>query len=128
AADRIARQLGAIAHPQLVENVATVVVDRLARDHERVRDLVTRVTLSDQLHDLELAGGEWILGRRFTQTRPLEVVADQRRKRPRVKKRLAAHARATRVYKIPIRRRLQDVAGGADFQGLEEVALAVMHG
>src|SRR5262249_52987802 len=78
AADRVARQLDAIAHPELLEDVLAVPLDRLDADHELRCDLLRGVRLRDQLQHLELAGGEHVdLG--VVVEPPLDVVADERR-------------------------------------------------
>ena len=55
AADRVARQLDAVAHPELGQHVLAVALDGLGADRQQLRDLLGRVRLGDQLDDLELA-------------------------------------------------------------------------
>src|SRR3712207_1252180 len=53
-----ARQLDARSHPELRVDPRQVVLDRLAGEMERRRDLLVRAPLGHQLGDLALAGGE----------------------------------------------------------------------
>ena len=55
AADRVAGQLDAVAHAELVEDVLPVALDGLDADHELLGDLLRRVRLGDQLQHLQLA-------------------------------------------------------------------------
>jgi len=55
AADRVAGEFDAVAHPELVENVGAVPLDCLDGDDEHVCDFFRRVCFGDQLEDLELA-------------------------------------------------------------------------
>src|SRR6185437_11104651 len=55
APDRVAGELDAVAHAELVEDVLSVALDRLDADHELARDLLRGVRLRDQLQDLQLA-------------------------------------------------------------------------
>ena len=63
APDRVAGQLHSVAHPELLEDVAAMVLDRLLADDESVGDLVARMPLGHELDDLQLARGERV-GRR----------------------------------------------------------------
>ena len=58
----IASQLHSVAHPELLEHVGAVAVDRLLADEELLSDLLAGQPLSDQLHDLKLARGERVFG------------------------------------------------------------------
>jgi len=60
AADRVARQLDTVTHPELLEHVRAVAIDRLLADEENFGDLLTGVALGDQLHHLELAWCQWL--------------------------------------------------------------------
>ena len=55
--DRVASELDAIAHTELLQDIRPVAVYRLLADHELLRDLLARQPLCDQLHDLELPRG-----------------------------------------------------------------------
>src|SRR5215211_8931508 len=73
-ADRVADELDAVAHAQLLHRVRAMVLDRLLGQVEDLRDLAVRVCLGDQLHHLLLPRGQLVLSRR-----PLaEHVLDQR--------------------------------------------------
>ena len=62
-------------------------VDGLVADDQRICDLLAGLSLSDQLHDLELTRGQRILGDvLLAGGRSLEVVANQRRGCGRVDK------------------------------------------
>ena len=65
AADRVARQLDAVVHAELLEDVRAVALDGLLADHQRVGDLPGAVALGDQLDDLLLARGERLLAQRL---------------------------------------------------------------
>src|SRR6185437_8432043 len=54
-ANRVARELHAVAHFQLLQNIRAVSLDRLLADPQELGYLLSRVTLGDQLDDLELA-------------------------------------------------------------------------
>src|SRR5919108_6360176 len=58
AADRVARQLDPVAHPELGEYVLAVALDRALADVQQMGDLVTGVRLRDELDDLLLADRE----------------------------------------------------------------------
>src|SRR5262249_20560956 len=90
AADRVARQLDAVAHAELLEDVLAVALDRLDADHELRGDLLRRVGLGDQLQHLKLARGEHI-GLGVLWEAPLDVVANERCDRRGVQERRAAH-------------------------------------
>src|SRR5204862_5671062 len=83
AADRVARQLDAIAHPELLEDVLAVTLDGLDADHELRGDLLRGVRLGDQLQHLELTRGEHVELRVVVEAALYEV-ADERRDRGRV--------------------------------------------
>src|SRR5579884_410581 len=107
AADRVAGQLDAVAHAELVEDVLAV-------------------SLDGQLQDLQLPRGEdveLLLGR----AAPFDEVLDQRRDRRRVEERLAAHRPPNRVDDVLVGVGLEDVAGGAGLERFEEELLAVVH-
>lgn len=70
-ADRVARQLDPVAHPQLLEDVRAVPLDRLAADHELLGDLLVGVGLGDELHDLCLPWCQRILTRVFAAPHPV---------------------------------------------------------
>ena len=82
AADRVAGQLDAVAHAELLEDVRPVALDGLLADHERLGDLVAGVPLGDQLDDLELARGQRVRPAAARRARALEEVADQRASSP----------------------------------------------
>src|SRR3954447_11561649 len=127
APDRVARQLHAVAHAELLEHVRAMAVDGLLADEEHLRDLLARVPLGDQLHDLELTRREWVVGYLVAPAGTVEVVADERLNRRRVEERLPAHGGPARLDQVAIGRRLQHVTGGACLEGLEEVLLVVVH-
>src|SRR5215217_1544784 len=58
AADGVARQLDAVAHAELLEDVRAVTLDGLLADEQQVGDLLVGVGLGDQLDDLLLARRE----------------------------------------------------------------------
>src|SRR5919198_6629800 len=127
ATNRVARQLDAVAHAELLEDVAAVVLDGLLRDHQRRGDLVARVTLGDELDDLELARSERVGGRGLAALGAAEVVADQRGDGRRVEERLAPHRRTARLDEVAVRRALEHIARRSRLERLEEVLLAVVH-
>src|SRR5215212_6710315 len=100
APDRVAREVHAIAHPELLEDVGPVPVDGLAADHEHLRDLVARVTLGDKLDDLDLARSQGIQRAGFAAARAVEIVAHQRADGAGVQEGLTAHGRAACVDEI----------------------------
>ena len=104
APDRVPGQLDAISHPQLLEDVRAVALDRLLADHQDLGDLLARVALGDQLDHLLLTRGERILRRRLTVARPREIISDDRRDRRRIEERLPPTSRSTR--RLPLNRRL----------------------
>src|SRR5690242_17080084 len=53
AADGVARQLDAIAHAELVEDVLPVSLHGLDADHQLLGDLLRRIGLGDQLQHLQ---------------------------------------------------------------------------
>src|SRR5919202_4048302 len=89
AADRVAREVDAIAHAELLEHVGPVAVDGLAADHEQLGDLVAGVALGAELEHLELARGQRMEA--VVVARAVEVVLDERRDRAGVEERLAPH-------------------------------------
>src|SRR4051812_23043377 len=125
--DRVPRQLDAVAHAELLEDVRAVRLDRLLADREDLGDLAVRVALRDELHDLLLARGERVLDERLARAGALGVVADESALGARVEERLAAHRRAARLDEVAVGHGLEDVARGARLEGLEEVALVVVH-
>src|SRR4051812_6618920 len=58
APDGVARQLDAVAHAELLQDVGAVPLHGLHADHERGRDLLRAVRLGDQLQHLVLARRE----------------------------------------------------------------------
>src|SRR5688500_19545461 len=78
AADRVARELDAVAHAELLEDVGPVRLDRLLADREQLGDLAVRVALGDELDDLLLARRERILGELLAGAGALHVVAHER--------------------------------------------------
>src|SRR3954467_8445180 len=62
AAARVARELHAVAHAELAQQVAAVGLDRLLAEVEDLADLPVRVRLGDELEDLLLAWRERLLG------------------------------------------------------------------
>src|SRR4051794_16204169 len=76
APDRVARQLDAVVHPELLEDVRTVTGDGLLADVQLVGDLVVRVRLGDELDDLELARREGLAACRVSSPRTFEMLAD----------------------------------------------------
>src|SRR4051812_28130771 len=125
AADRVARQLDAVAHAELAEDVRPVALDGLRADHEDLGDLLRRVRLGDQLHHLELAGCQRLEVAVLVLAR--EEVADQRRDGAGVEERLAADGGAARLDEVAVGRGLEHVTGRARLQRLEEVLLVVVH-
>src|SRR3954470_2623429 len=72
-ADGVARQVDAVAHPELLEDVRSMAVDGLAADEEHAGDLIARVPLGDELDHLELTWRERIQGGRVA----VEVLTHQ---------------------------------------------------
>src|SRR5689334_9175107 len=81
-ANGVPGDLGDIAHSELLQDICPVVVHGLTADHQLGCDLVTGVSLGDELDDLELAGGEWILWVRLAAPRLVQILTDQRRDGP----------------------------------------------
>ena len=73
AADRVARELDAVAHAELLEDVRAVALDRLLADEQHLGDLLVGVRLGDELDDLLLARGERVVGRRLAGAGALDV-------------------------------------------------------
>src|SRR5215207_7384948 len=78
AADRVAHELDAIAHPELGENVGAVAFDGLLADHQQLGDLPAGAGLGDQLDDLGLARRQRVLVDVLAAAHALEPVAHQR--------------------------------------------------
>src|SRR3954449_13435703 len=76
AANGVARELDAIPHTQLLEDVGAVTLDGLDADHQLLSNLLVRVCLRDELEHLELARRQHVepLGRRAS----LDVLAHER--------------------------------------------------
>src|SRR4051795_9855209 len=91
AANRVARQVDAVAQPELLEDVRPVALDRLLAEDEQGGDLLRRVPLRDQLRDFFLARSQRVLAIRAAAVRVVEEVLDQGRDRARIQERLAAH-------------------------------------
>src|SRR5581483_8021152 len=126
AADRVAGQLDAVAHPELVEDVLPVPLDRLHADHELLRDLLRRVGLRDQLQHLELARREHVEPLTFGSP-AVDEVLHERRDGGRVEERLPAHRLPDGLDDVLVGVRLEDVAGRAGPERLEQELLAVVH-
>src|SRR5436309_2056864 len=75
--DRVAREVDAVAHLELLEDVGPVPVDGLAADDEHSRDLVAGVALGDELDHLELAWRERVQRSRVAGLRAVEEVAHE---------------------------------------------------
>src|SRR5215208_5293440 len=75
APDRVARQLDAVAHLKLLEDVRSVTIDGLVADDQSLGDLLAGQALGNQLHHIQLARGERILGPLLPRLRSLQVVA-----------------------------------------------------
>src|SRR5215212_6809438 len=65
APDRVARELDAVAHPELLEDVRAVAFDGLLGDVQQLADLLVRVRLGDELDDLLLARSEQFVVQRL---------------------------------------------------------------
>src|SRR4051794_16237807 len=76
AADRVPRELDAVVHAELLEDVRPVPCDRLLADVQLVGDLVVGVRLGDELDDLELPRGERVGPRRLAAAGALEMLAN----------------------------------------------------
>src|ERR671910_3513699 len=76
APDRVTRELDAIAHAELFEDVGAVALDGFDADDEDLGDLLGAVRLGDQLQHFELPRRQ-DLARLFAVACLLEVVADQ---------------------------------------------------
>ncbi len=99
-------------------------LDGLGADDEQLGDLLRAVGLCDQLHDLGLAGCENLA---TLAGRALEVVANEGADRGRVEEGLVAHGRSARIDQVAVGAGLEDVAGRAGAQCLEQVLGAVVH-
>ena len=113
--------------PSLLEDVGAVALDGLDAEHERRGDLLRAVSLSDQLEHLELAWRERLEVLSLRSSARVDDVADQRVDGGGVEERLAAHRCAAGVDDVVVGSGLQDVAGGACLQRLEEELLVVVH-
>src|SRR5438105_15906747 len=102
ATDRVAGQLDAIVHPELLEGVRAVTLDGLFADHQCLSDLVGRVTFGNQLGHLELPRCQRVCRGSLATARTLEVVADQRGHSSGIEERLAAHARSNGFDEIAV--------------------------
>src|SRR5581483_11184325 len=76
-ADRITRELDAVAHSQLLEDVGAVTLDRLETDHEHLGDLLVGVALGDELHHLLLTRTERVFTNGQILARAVKEVLDQ---------------------------------------------------
>src|SRR3954449_5810246 len=83
AADRVAHELHAVAHPELAQQVAAVGLDGLLAEVQDLADLLVGVRLGDQLEDLLLArrerllGAGGLVGHPLTHERPLGRVGEE---------------------------------------------------
>src|SRR4029079_10585372 len=114
AADRVPRQLDAVAHAELLEDVRAMALDGLLADRQLGGDLAVDHPLGDQLDDLELAGGEQVLRDRTALAGALEVLPGDRPDLPRVEERLAAEDRPAGADEVAVGGGLEDVAGRTD--------------
>src|SRR5215212_7768748 len=103
AADRVARQVDAVAHAELLEDVRPVAVDRLAADDQHLRDLVARVALRDELDHFDLARGQRVQRGRLTAPRAVEIIAHERADGSGIQERLAAHRGPAGVDEVAVR-------------------------
>src|SRR3954447_23762623 len=94
APDRVAREIHAIAHLELLEDVRAVAIDRLAADYEHARDLVAGVPLGDELDDLDLARRQRVERLSVPAPGAIQIVTHQRADGSGVEEGLAAHRRA----------------------------------
>jgi hypothetical protein len=106
---RVARELNAIVHAELVEDVCAVVLDRLGTDDEGFGDLLGGVRLGDQFEHLGLAGGKRVYGELVSGCCACETVLDQRCGGVGVEEGLAAHGRSAGFDEVVVDRGLQDV-------------------
>jgi hypothetical protein len=127
APDRIAGELHAVTHPELLEHVRPVAFHGLLADDEQLGDLARGMALGHELHDLALARRQRVLGQIPALAGRLQEVADQPPHGVRIEERLAAHGGSARLDQVAIGDRLQDVPGGARAQCLEQVLLVVVH-
>src|SRR5215216_580785 len=127
AADRVPRQLDAIAHAELLEDVRSMALDGLLRDVQQRPDLVVRVGLGDELDDLLLARREHLVVDGLAGAGALEILAHQRPDGARIQKRLTAHRGAAGLDQITVDGALEHIARGAHPDSLEQVLLVVVH-
>src|SRR5437660_364512 len=107
--NRVAGQLDAVAHAELLEDVRAVAIDRLLADHQGLGDLPVGVALGHELDDFGLARRQQVT-RLLAVARSSQVVVDQRGDRARVQERLAADRRATGLHEVAVGDLLDDVA------------------
>src|SRR3982751_5903274 len=91
AADRVAGELDAVAHAELLEDVRAVALDRLLGDEKQVADLLVRVRLGDELDDLLLTGSEQLAAQHIAGPRTLDVLTHQRAHASGIQERLTTH-------------------------------------
>src|SRR3954469_7880661 len=98
AADRVANELDAVAHPELSHRVGAMVLHGLFGQVEDLGDLLVRVRLGDELYDLFLAGRELV----GAPDALAEHVLDQRALGLRSQERLATLHRTDGLEQIDI--------------------------
>src|SRR2546421_9433914 len=120
--DRVSHELDAVAHAELLQHPGAVRFDGLFGEMEDLGDLLVRVRLSDQLHNLLLARREspGLLA-------ALQEVPNERLLGGGGEERLAAARGSYGIDEVLVGGPLQDVSGGAGTEGLEEVSLVVVH-
>src|SRR4051812_41659170 len=96
AANGVAGELDAVAHPELLEDVCAMALHRLLADDQQRGDVVVRVGLGNQLDDLLLARGQRVLRGDLAAPGAFEVVANDGPDRRGIEERLAAPGGADR--------------------------------
>ncbi len=110
--------------PELLHRPRAVVLDRLLGEVQQLRDLAVRVRLGDELDDLLLALGELARAALLAG----EDVLDQGALGVGGEEGLAALDRADRLEQLGVGLALEHVSGRSGLEGLEQVALVVVHG
>src|SRR4051794_13427291 len=90
AADRVAGELDAVAHSELLEDVGAVSLHRLLRDVQEAADLVVGMGFGDELEDLFLTRRQQ-LAVRIAAAQALEVFAHEGADAVGIQERLSTH-------------------------------------
>src|SRR3989304_2457656 len=115
---------------QLLHYPLAVCVHRLGADHQLLRDLLVGEPFRGQLEDLFLAGGQRLVFAPSAALAPaaLEILAEPLLDGGRVEEARAAVSGPYRVHQLAVGGALEDVAGSAYLESLEEVRLLSVDG